>query len=84
MFLIFRHGDPLEADLFDDEEGNGVEGEGPLEEEEDEFYPESSQWAEEEDEEVKVTKHPPAAAAAAAATTAAMTEKVTSVFMSVI
>ncbi|KAG7217169.1 hypothetical protein INR49_027710 [Caranx melampygus] len=69
------HGDPLEADLFDDEEGNGVEGEGPLEEE-DEFYPDSSQWEEEEEEEeVKVTKHPPAAAAAAAAA-AAITEKV--------
>ncbi|XP_068572751.1 protein KIBRA [Cebidichthys violaceus] len=57
------HGDPL--DMFDDEEGNGVEGVGPLEEE-DGFYPDSSQWEaeeEEEEEEEKVTK-PPAAAAA--------------------
>uniref|UniRef100_A0A3P8SBW4 WW and C2 domain containing 1 n=1 Tax=Amphiprion percula TaxID=161767 RepID=A0A3P8SBW4_AMPPE len=42
------HGDPLEADIFDDEEGNGVEGVGPLEEE-DEFYPDSSQWEAEEE-----------------------------------
>ncbi|XP_068456086.1 protein KIBRA [Clinocottus analis] len=57
------HGDPL--DMFDDEEGNGVEGEGPLEEE-DSFYPDSSQWGaeEEEEEEEKVTKPPTAAAAA--------------------
>ncbi|XP_023117015.1 protein KIBRA [Amphiprion ocellaris] len=58
------HGDPLEADIFDDEEGNGVEGVGPLEEE-DEFYPDSSQWEaeeEEEEEEEKVTKPPPPAA----------------------
>ncbi|XP_035034884.2 protein KIBRA [Hippoglossus stenolepis] len=61
------HGDPLEADLFDDEEGNGVGGVGPLEEEEDEFYPDSSQWEaeeeeegeEEEDEEEEATKPPP-------------------------
>ncbi|KAM9348295.1 protein KIBRA [Symphorus nematophorus] len=68
------HGDHLEADMFDDEEGNGVEGVGPLEEEE-EFYPESSQWEaeeEEEEEEEKVTKPPPKVAAAAAA----ITEKV--------
>ncbi|XP_067464988.1 protein KIBRA [Thunnus thynnus] len=51
------HGEPL--DMFDDEEGNGVEGEGPLEE--DEFYPDSSQWEAEEEEE-KVTKPPPPAA----------------------
>lgn len=70
LLLIIRHGD-LDADMFDDEEGNGVEG--PLEEE-DEFYPESSQWeAEEEEEEEKVTKPPPPLAAAAAA----ITEKVT-------
>ncbi|KAL7389860.1 hypothetical protein ABVT39_011192 [Epinephelus coioides] len=53
------HGDSL--DMFDDEEGNGVEGVGPLEEE-DEFYPDSSQWEaeeEEEEEEEKVTKPPP-------------------------
>ncbi|KAM4620363.1 LOW QUALITY PROTEIN: protein KIBRA [Polymixia lowei] len=58
------HGDPLEADVFDDEEGNGVEGVGPLEEEE-EFYPDGSQWeAEGEGEEQKgaVTKPPPAGA----------------------
>ncbi|XP_029375409.1 protein KIBRA [Echeneis naucrates] len=57
-------GDLLEADLFDDEEGNGVEGVGTLEEEEEEFY-QNSQWEEEEEEEeeVKVTKPPPAAAA---------------------
>lgn len=71
LLLIIRHGDPLDTDMFDDEEGNGVEG--PLEEE-DEFYPESSQWeAEEEEEEEKVTKPPPPLAAAAAA----ITEKVT-------
>ncbi|KAK5858906.1 hypothetical protein PBY51_003015 [Eleginops maclovinus] len=57
------HGDRL--DIFDDEEGNGVEGVGPLEEDE-EFYPESSQWeaAEEEEEEVRETKPPPYRAAA--------------------
>ncbi|XP_044078755.1 protein KIBRA isoform X2 [Siniperca chuatsi] len=66
------HGDPLEADMFDEEEGNGVEGVGPLEEE-DEFYPESSQWeAEEEEEEAKVTKPPSPPPTAAAA----ITEKV--------
>ncbi|XP_069572620.1 protein KIBRA [Brachyistius frenatus] len=61
-------GDPLEADIFDDEEGNDVEGAGPLEEE-DEFYPDSSQWEaeeeeeeEEEEDEEKVTKPPPTAA----------------------
>ncbi|XP_045895350.1 protein KIBRA [Micropterus dolomieu] len=53
------HGDPLEADMFD-EEGNGVE---PLEEEGG-FYPESSQWEAEEEEEEKVTKPPRAAAGA--------------------
>ncbi|XP_070773258.1 protein KIBRA [Enoplosus armatus] len=73
------HGDPLEADMFDDEEGNGVEGVGPLEEEEDEFYPDSSQWEaeeeeEEEEEEEKVTKPPPPPPLQAAA--AAITEKV--------
>lgn len=61
------HGDPL--DMFDDEEGNDVEGVGPLEEE-DEFYPDSSQWEAEEEE--VVTKPPPPTAAAAAA----ITEKV--------
>ncbi len=55
--------------MFDDEEGNGAEGEGPVEEE-DEFYPESSQW-EAEEEEVKVPK--PSTTAAATA----VTEKVT-------
>ncbi|XP_070838609.1 protein KIBRA [Chaetodon trifascialis] len=66
------HGDPLETDVFEDEEGNGMEGVGPLEEEE-EFYPESSQWeAEEEEEEEEKVAKPPAAAAAAAA----ITEKV--------
>ncbi|XP_034405745.1 protein KIBRA [Cyclopterus lumpus] len=59
------HGDPL--DMSDDEEGNGVEGVGPLEEE-DGFYPDSSQWRaeeeeEEKEEEEKVTKPPTAAAA---------------------
>uniref|UniRef100_A0A8D3ART0 WW and C2 domain containing 1 n=1 Tax=Scophthalmus maximus TaxID=52904 RepID=A0A8D3ART0_SCOMX len=58
-------GDSLEADLFDHEEGNGVEGAGPPEEE-DEFYPDS-QWEAEEgeegEEEEDATK-PPAAAAA--------------------
>uniref|UniRef100_A0A671UFT6 WW and C2 domain containing 1 n=1 Tax=Sparus aurata TaxID=8175 RepID=A0A671UFT6_SPAAU len=38
---IQMHGDPLEDDLFDDEDGNGEGGEGPLEEEV-EFYPEST------------------------------------------
>ncbi|XP_040006027.1 protein KIBRA [Xiphias gladius] len=59
------HGDLLEADLFDDEEGNLVEGVGPLEEE-DEFYPDSSRWEaeeEEEEEEERATKPPPTAAA---------------------
>ncbi|XP_059207184.1 protein KIBRA [Centropristis striata] len=51
------HGDSL--DMSDDEEGNGMEGVGPLEEE-DEFYPDSSQWeAEEEEEEEKMMKPPP-------------------------
>lgn len=64
------HGDPLEADVFDDDEGNGVEGVGPLEEE-DEFYPDSSQWeVEEEEDEKKANKPPPTIAAAA------ITEKV--------
>lgn len=58
------HGHTL--DMFDDEEGNGEEGMGHLEEE-DEFYPDSSQWEEEEEEEEeeKVTKPPTAAAAIA-------------------
>ncbi|XP_042355728.1 protein KIBRA [Plectropomus leopardus] len=58
------HGNSL--DMFDDEEGNGVEGVGPLEEE-DEFYPDSTQWEAEEEEgeeeEEKVAKPPPKAAA---------------------
>ncbi|XP_061596583.1 protein KIBRA [Cololabis saira] len=57
-------GDPLETDMFDEEEGNGVEGVGPLEVEE-EFYPESSQWEAEEEEDVgeeKVKNPPPTAA----------------------
>lgn len=55
MFVVVRHGDPL--DIFDDEERNGVEGVGP---EEEEFYPESSQWeAEEEEVAVKEIKPPP-------------------------
>uniref|UniRef100_A0A8D3DCS6 WW and C2 domain containing 1 n=1 Tax=Scophthalmus maximus TaxID=52904 RepID=A0A8D3DCS6_SCOMX len=49
LWLFFRRGDSLEADLFDHEEGNGVEGAGPPEEE-DEFYPDS-QWEAEEGEE---------------------------------
>ncbi|XP_041657059.1 protein KIBRA [Cheilinus undulatus] len=66
-------GDVLDADLFDDEEGNGEEESGALDEEEG-FYPDSSQWEaeEEEEEEVHVSK-PPHLAAAAAAT---ITEKV--------
>ena len=64
--VVFRHGDPLEADIFDDAEGNGMEGMGPLEVE-DEFYPESSQWEAEEEEEEdageeKVKNPPPTAA----------------------
>ncbi|KAM9846678.1 protein KIBRA [Aulostomus maculatus] len=55
------HGNLLEADMFDDEDGSGVEGMGPLEEE-DTFYPDSSQW-EAEEEEGKDTKLPPPAAA---------------------
>ncbi|XP_062261623.1 protein KIBRA isoform X2 [Platichthys flesus] len=52
------HGDPLEADLFEEEEGNGVGGVGPLEEEE--LYPDSSQWeAEEEGEEEEEATEPP-------------------------
>lgn len=66
MSAIVRHGDPLEADVFDDDEGNGVEGAGPLEEE-DEFYPDSSQWeAEQQADEKKATKPAPTTAAAAA------------------
>ncbi|TKS83304.1 Protein KIBRA WW domain-containing protein 1 [Collichthys lucidus] len=67
------HGDPLEADMFDDEEGNGVEGVGPLEEE-DEFYPESSQW--EAEEEVTKPPPPPPPPAAAAPAPAVIAEKV--------
>nr|XP_020470823.1 protein KIBRA [Monopterus albus] len=48
------HGDLLDPDVFDNEDG--LEGE----EEEDEFYPDSSQW---EAEEEQVTKRPPAAVA---------------------
>ncbi|XP_005927950.1 protein KIBRA [Haplochromis burtoni] len=67
------HGEPLEADMFEDDEGHGVEGAGPLKDE-DEFYPESSQWeAEEEEDEEKGTKPPPPPTAVAAA---AITEKV--------
>ncbi|XP_010732892.2 protein KIBRA [Larimichthys crocea] len=65
------HGDPLEADMFDGEEGNGVEGVGPLEEE-DEFYSESSQWEAEEE----VTKPPPPPPPPAAAAPAVIAEKV--------
>lgn len=67
--MLFRQGDPLEADMSDEEEGNDVEAVGPLEEEE--FYPESNQWEAEEEEDggEKVTKAPTAAAA--------ITEKVT-------
>lgn len=68
--LYFRHGDPLEADIFDDEDG--VEGVGPIEEDKDEFYPDSSQ-CEAETEEKVIKPCPPAAAAVAA-----ITEKVTS------
>ncbi|XP_073335273.1 protein KIBRA [Pagrus major] len=73
------HGDPLEDDLFDDEDGNGEGEEGPLEEEEDDFYPESSQWEGDEEEEEKVTKPPPPAPPPpppAAAAAASITEKV--------
>nr|XP_046265711.1 protein KIBRA [Scatophagus argus] len=72
------HGDLLEADMFDEEEGNGVEGVGPLDEE-DEFYPESGQWEGEEEEEhaheEKVAKPPPHPLPPAAAA-AVITEKV--------
>ncbi|XP_034539383.1 protein KIBRA [Notolabrus celidotus] len=61
------HGELLEADVFDDEDGNGEEGEGPLEEEEG-FYPEGSQWEAEEEEEEQVTKPLHLAAAASAIT----------------
>lgn len=69
LWLVFiRHGEPLEADMFEDDEGHGVK-------DEDEFYPESSQWeAEEEEDEEKGTKPPPPPTAVAAA---AITEKVT-------
>uniref|UniRef100_A0A7N6F6Z2 WW and C2 domain containing 1 n=1 Tax=Anabas testudineus TaxID=64144 RepID=A0A7N6F6Z2_ANATE len=50
LLFIFRHGDPLEADMFDDEDA--VEGVGPGEEDEDELYPDRSQWEVEEDEKV--------------------------------
>lgn len=78
LWLVFiRHGEPLEADMFEDDEGHGhgTEGAGPLKDE-DEFYPESSQWeAEEEEDEEKGPKPPPPPTAVAAA---AITEKVTS------
>ncbi|XP_029924732.1 LOW QUALITY PROTEIN: protein KIBRA [Myripristis murdjan] len=62
------HGDPLEADMFDDEEVNVVEGVGPMDEED--FYPDSSQWeAEEEEEEEREEVTKPT-------TTGAITEKV--------
>lgn len=60
--------------MFDGEEGNGVEGVGPLEEE-DEFYPESSQW--EAEEEVTKPPPPPPPPAAAAPAPAVIAEKVT-------
>ncbi|XP_039633886.1 protein KIBRA [Perca fluviatilis] len=68
--------DPLDVFDDDDEEGNGEEGVGPLEEE-DAFYPDSRQWEaeeeeEEEEEEEKMVKPPTTTAAAAAA----ITEKV--------
>lgn len=76
LWLVFiRHGEPLEANMFEDDEGHGTEGAGPLKDE-DEFYPESSQWeAEEEEDEEKGPKPPPPPTAVAAA---AITEKVTS------
>lgn len=70
LWWISRHGDPLGADVSDDEGGVGPP------EEEDEFYPESNPWEageeEDEEEEAKVTKPPPPPAAAA------ITEKVAS------
>ena len=75
--LVVRRDDPLDVFDDDDEEGNGEEGVGPLEEE-DAFYPDSRQWEaeeeeEEEEEEEKMVKPPTTTAAAAAA----ITEKVT-------
>ncbi|KAG8008437.1 Protein WWC2, partial [Nibea albiflora] len=67
------HGDPLDADMFDDEVGNGEEGVEPLEEG-DEFYPESSQW--EAEEEVTKPPPPPPPPAAAAPAPAVIAEKV--------
>lgn len=63
LLLVFRRGDAVEADVFDDEEGNCRDG-GGCQEEENEFYPDSSQEEEEEvKEEVKeVTKPAPRAA----------------------
>ncbi|XP_072230630.1 protein KIBRA [Leuresthes tenuis] len=51
------HGDPLEPDVFEDEEGNGMDGATPPEEEE-EFYPESSQWEAEEQTRAPLTAAP--------------------------
>lgn len=64
LWWISRQGDPLGADVSDDEGGVGPP------EEEDEFYPESNQWeaGEEEDEEEEATKPPPPPPAAAAIT----------------
>lgn len=68
--LLIRHGDP---DVSDDEDPDGAEGAGPLEEEE-AFYPDSSKWeaaaaATAAAEKEKVTRAPPRRAA--------ITEKVT-------
>uniref|UniRef100_A0A7N9ALZ1 WW and C2 domain containing 1 n=1 Tax=Mastacembelus armatus TaxID=205130 RepID=A0A7N9ALZ1_9TELE len=43
LWLVVRHGDPLDADIFEDEDED---------EEEDEFYRDSSQWEAEEEEKV--------------------------------
>ncbi|KAM3869074.1 protein KIBRA [Diretmus argenteus] len=67
-------GDPLEADVFDDEEGNGVEGVGPLEEEQ--FYPDSSQWEVEEEEEEEENEEVENEEATKPAPTGAITERV--------
>lgn len=69
-----RHGDLLEADMSDSEEGNCVEGVGPVGEEE-KFYPNSSSQWEAEEEEVKEKEE-----ATKPTQTAAITEKVTRFF----
>lgn len=54
------HGETLEEDILNDEEGNGDEGEEPTEEE---FYPQNSLWGEETVPKEKTAVKPPTKAA---------------------